>query len=92
MVVRHGLRNAAIPVVTELGTIFGHLLSGAVIVEFIFAWPGLGRLTLDAVTQRDYPLLQGAIFFAGVVFVFLNLAVDLSYLVIDPRVRLESEG
>ncbi|MDP8962320.1 MAG: ABC transporter permease [Actinomycetota bacterium] len=92
VIVRHGLRNAAIPAITVLGTVFGYLLSQAVIVEFIFAWPGLGRLTLEAITQRDYPLLQGVIFFAGVVGVFINLAVDVTYRVIDPRVRLQAEA
>lgn len=87
-VIGHGLRNAAIPVVTVLGTVFGHLLTGAVIVEFIFAWPGLGRLTLEAVVQRDYPLIQGVILLAGVVFVLLNILVDLLYPLIDPRIRL----
>lgn len=87
-VMRHALRNAAIPVVTVMGTILGHLLTGAVIAEFIFAWPGLGRLTLDAVFQRDYPLLQGLILLAGVMFVLVNLVIDLSYVLFDPRVRL----
>jgi len=88
----HMLRNAALPTVTVLGSVFGHLLTGAVIVEFIFAWPGLGRLTLEAVTQRDYPMIQGVILFAGAVFVGLNLLVDLTYPVIDPRVRLEARS
>ncbi len=88
----HMLRNAALPTVTELGSVFGHLLTGAVIVEFIFAWPGLGRLTLEAVTQRDYPMIQGVILFAGAVFVLLNLLVDLTYPLIDPRVRLEAQA
>jgi peptide/nickel transport system permease protein len=85
---RHAVRNAVIPVVTVLGSILGHLLTGAVIIEFIFAWPGLGRLTLEAVVQRDYPMIQGIILFAGFVFVVLNLLVDLSYRFFDPRVRL----
>lgn len=88
VVARHALPNAAIPVVTVLGTVLGHLLTGAVIVEVVFAWPGLGRLTLESVVQRDYPMLQGVILFAGVVFVGLNLLVDLSYRLLDPRVRL----
>lgn len=92
VVLGHGLRNAAIPIVTVLGSVFGHLLTGAVIIEFIFAWPGLGRLTLDAVVQRDYPMIQGVILFAGVVFVGLNLVIDLLYPLIDPRVRLEESA
>jgi peptide/nickel transport system permease protein len=92
IVLVHMLRNAALPTVTVLGSVFGHLLTGAVIVEFIFAWPGLGRLTLEAVTQRDYPMIQGVILFAGAVFVLLNLLVDLTYPLIDPRVRLEARA
>lgn len=88
VVVRHALPNAAIPVITVLGGVLGHLLAGAVIVELIFAWPGLGRLTVEAVFQRDYPMIQGMIVFAGSVFVALNLLVDLSYSILDPRVRL----
>ncbi len=90
VVARHALRNAAIPVVTVLGSVLGHLLAGAVIVEFIFAWPGLGQLTVEAVFQRDYPMIQGVVFFAGAVFLSVNLFVDLSYSLLDPRVRLEA--
>lgn len=86
--VRHALRNAAIPVITVVGTILGHLLTGAVIAEFIFAWPGLGRLLLEAVFQRDFPLLQGLVLLAGVTFALVNLVVDLSYRLFDPRIRL----
>jgi ABC-type dipeptide/oligopeptide/nickel transport system permease component len=89
VVLRHALRNAAIPVVTVLGGITGHLLAGAIIVEFIFAWPGLGQLTVEAVFQRDYPMIQGVVFFAGSVFLIVNLLVDLTYSLIDPRVQLE---
>jgi len=85
---RHALRNAAIPVVTVLGNVLGHLLAGAIIIEFVFAWPGLGQLTVESVFQRDYPMIQGIIFFAGAVFLTINLLVDLSYAVLDPRVRL----
>lgn len=87
-VVHHALRNAAIPVITVVGVIVGHLLTGAVIAEFIFAWPGIGRLLLEAVYQRDYPLLQGLVLVAGAVFVFVNLVVDFTYALFDPRVRL----
>lgn len=92
LILRHALRNAAIPVVTVLGTVFARLLEGAVIVEFIFAWPGIGRLTFDAVASADYPMIQGTVLFAGVVYILVNLMVDVSYSVIDPRVRLGASG
>ncbi len=85
---RHALRNSLVPVVTAFGTSLGHLVGGAVIVEAIFLWPGIGRLTLDAIQQRDYPVIQGVVLYSGAAFVLLNLAVDLSYALIDPRVRL----
>jgi ABC-type dipeptide/oligopeptide/nickel transport system permease component len=85
---RHALRNAAIPVVTVLGNLLGHLLAGAIIIEFVFAWPGLGQLTVESVFQRDYPMIQAIVFFAGAVFLTINLVVDLSYALLDPRVRL----
>jgi peptide/nickel transport system permease protein len=88
VVLSHALPNAAIPVVTVLGGVFGHLLAGAVIVEFIFAWPGLGLLTVSAVAERDYPMIEGLVMFAAAVFLGLNLLVDLSYSVLDPRVKL----
>lgn len=85
---RHALRNSLVPVVTAFGTSVGHLVGGVVIVESIFLWPGVGRLTLDAVHERDYPLIQGVVLYSGAAFVLLNLVVDLSYALIDPRVRL----
>jgi peptide/nickel transport system permease protein len=85
---RHALRNALIPVVTLSGVEFGYLLGGAVIVEQIFALPGLGRLVLDAITQRDYPLVEGAILFVALSFLVVNLIVDLLYVALDPRIRL----
>ena len=87
VVARHAMRNALIPVVTDFGTRLGHLLAGAVIVETIFVWPGLGKLTLDAVTERDYPMIQGMVLFAGLAVAVVNLLVDLSYTLIDARVR-----
>lgn len=87
---RHGLRNALIPILTVIGLSFGHLLGGAVIVESIFNWPGLGKLALDAIHARDLPLIQGFVLFTGTVFVLVNLAVDLAYLWADPRVRLRA--
>jgi ABC-type dipeptide/oligopeptide/nickel transport system permease component len=85
---RHALRNALLPVVTDFGTRLSHLLAGAVIIETIFVWPGLGKLTLDAVTERDFPMIQGMVLFAGLTVAVLNLLVDLSYGLIDARVRV----
>ena len=82
------LRNACIPLVTAFGTSLGHLVSGAVIIETIFLWPGVGKLAVDAILQRDYPMIQGFTLYAGVAFVAINLVVDLSYGAFDPRVRL----
>jgi len=87
---RHALPNALIPVVTLSGVEFGYLLGGAVIVEQIFALPGLGRLTLDAISQRDYALVEGAVLFIAFNFLIVNLLVDLAYVALDPRIRLGS--
>ena len=84
----HVLRNSLIPVITVTGSLFGSLVAGAVIIETIFALPGLGRLILNAISFRDYPVIQGFVVFTGVIFLLVNLIVDLSYTVIDPRVRL----
>lgn len=84
----HSLPNAAISVLTIIGLQVGVLLGGAVVVETVFAWPGLGRLVVQAVLNSDFPLVQAATLFIGVVFVGVNLLVDLSYLVLDPRIRL----
>ena len=89
IVVRHGLRNAAIPVVTYLGTVFGALLEGVVITEIVFAWPGIGRLTVEAISQRDYPMIQAVVLMAGTIYLLINLAVDVLYGVLDPRIRVE---
>jgi ABC-type dipeptide/oligopeptide/nickel transport system permease component len=88
VLLRHALRNAMIPVVTMLGNLFGFLLSGAVVVETVFALPGIGRLMVDAISFRDYPVIQGFVLFTGTVFVLINLLVDLSYPLIDPRIRI----
>jgi len=85
--VRHAFRNALIPITTVLGLQFGGLLGGAVITETIFAWPGVGRLVLQAIQGKDLPLVQASVFLLAVTFVALNLFVDLLYLWIDPRVR-----
>jgi peptide/nickel transport system permease protein len=84
---KHALRNALIPVVTVIGVQAGHLLSGVIVIEQVFAIPGLGRLVIGAVNERNYPLAQGVILVATVVFVFINLLVDLAYAWIDPRVE-----
>jgi ABC-type dipeptide/oligopeptide/nickel transport system permease component len=86
---RHAFRNALIPIVTILGLQFGTLLAGAIVTESIFAWPGIGRLTVQAISSRDYPLLQGCILLIAVSYVFVNLLTDFLYAVVDPRVRLQ---
>lgn len=89
VVLRHGLKNALIPVLTVIGLQTGYLLGGAVIVETIFSWPGIGRLTYQAITQRDYPVLQGTVLLVAVMFMVINLAVDVLYAYLDPRIRLQ---
>lgn len=84
---RHGLRNAMISIVTVIGLQVATLMSGVVIVEVVFAWPGLGRLALDAVLDRDYPLLQGAVLTVAIIVTLVNLAVDLMYFFLDPRIE-----
>ena len=88
VVYRHALRNAAIPVITVTGLSLGFMLSGTIIIETVFAWPGLGRLIVQAVPARDFPVIQAAVFLFAVVFVVINLLVDVLYTVADPRVRL----
>jgi peptide/nickel transport system permease protein len=85
---RHAFRNALIPIITILGLQFGTLLAGTIVTETIFSWPGIGRLTVQAISSRDYPLLQGCILVIAVSYVMVNLLTDLLYTVIDPRVRL----
>ncbi len=90
VVVRHGLRNALLPVVTFVGLQFGALLGGVVVLENVFAWPGLGQLALQAVSYRDYPVVQGVVVVLAVGIVLVNLLVDLSYGLLNPRVRVAS--
>jgi ABC-type dipeptide/oligopeptide/nickel transport system permease component len=85
---KHALKNAAIPIVTIVGIELGTLLGGAVITETIFAWPGVGRLSVQAIYNRDYPVVQAAVFLLASTFVLVNLVVDLAYTYLDPRVRL----
>jgi peptide/nickel transport system permease protein len=88
VMVRHALRNALLPVISVIGLRFGIMLGGAVLTESIFGWPGLGQLTIAAISQRDLPLIQGVVLTYALMFALVNLIVDLSYAVIDPRVRL----
>ncbi len=89
VIAKHTLRNAAIPIVTLAGLEAGQLLGGAVITETIFAWPGLGRLTVQALLNRDFPVVMAAVSFTSVVYTLMNLAVDLAYGWLDPRVRVQ---
>ena len=92
VIVRHALRNALNPIVTLAGVRFGWLLAGAIVVETVFAWPGIGKYVIDSIYDRDYPAIQGFVLFTGTVFVMLSLLVDLSYLWLDPRVRLSGSA
>lgn len=89
VIFKHALRNALIPVVTLIGLQFGALLSGAVITETIFAWPGIGRLTIEAINKRDYPLVQGCVLVISLSYVLINLLTDFIYSIVDPRIRYE---
>jgi peptide/nickel transport system permease protein len=88
VVIRHALRNAWLPVVTMIGLEFGFLIGGVVVVEMVFSWPGIGRLVFNAINQRDIPVVQAAVVVLALVFIALNLIVDLIYAKIDPRVKL----
>jgi ABC-type dipeptide/oligopeptide/nickel transport system permease component len=83
----HALRNACLPLITILSLQLGALLSGAIITETVFAWPGVGRLTIQAISARDYPLVQGCVLFIAFVYVAGNLLADIAYAWLDPRVR-----
>ncbi|OJX27954.1 MAG: peptide ABC transporter [Burkholderiales bacterium 68-12] len=87
ILLRHALPNAAIPIVTVIGISFAMLIGGVVVTETVFAIPGLGSLTVDAVLNRDFPVIQGVVLFFSAVYVLLNLAIDLSYALFDPRIR-----
>jgi len=90
VVLKHALKNAAMPIVTVIGLQFGLLLGGALVCEMIFAWPGVGRLMIFAIYNRDFPLVEAAVFVMAMVFVLGNLLVDLCYAWLDPRVRLSA--
>jgi peptide/nickel transport system permease protein len=89
VVLRHGLRNALIPIVTVVGVQAGYLLGGAVLTETVFAWPGVGTLMVQGILARDFPLVQGCVLVVALCFVLVNLAVDLVYVWLDPRIRYE---
>jgi ABC-type dipeptide/oligopeptide/nickel transport system permease component len=89
VIMRHALRNAMIPIVTIVGLRFGGLLAGTVLVETVFNIPGLGRMMVDAVSARDYPMVQGSVLFIATGFVLVNLVVDLTYAALDPRIRYD---
>jgi ABC-type dipeptide/oligopeptide/nickel transport system permease component len=86
VIARHVLRNSLVPIVTSVGTQLGFLLAGATVIETIFVWPGVGKLLVDAITGRDYPMVEGFVLYAGAAFVVLNLLVDVLYAAIDPRI------
>ncbi len=86
VIIRHAVRNALIPVVTIIGLQFGALLGGAVIIETIFSWPGVGRLAVDSIGSRDYPVVQTSVLLLGIIVVLVNLAVDIIYTTLDPRI------
>jgi len=87
VIVGHGLRNALIPIITVLGLQVGSLLGGAVLTETIFSWPGIGKWLIDAIARRDYPVVQAGILVSALVFISVNLVVDLLYTVVNPRLR-----
>jgi peptide/nickel transport system permease protein len=87
VIIRHGIKNSFIPIVTVIGLQLGTMLGGTVLTETVFAWPGLGRLLISSILARDYPVIQGAILIFALMFVLTNLAVDLTYAYLDPKVR-----
>jgi len=89
VVIKHALKNAMIPIITVVGLQFGLLLGGAVLTETVFAWPGLGRLIVDSILARDYPVIQGTILIFGLLYIMVNLVVDLIYALVDPRIRYD---
>ena len=90
VLVVHALKNASIPIVTLLGLQFAQLLGGAVVTETIFAWPGIGRLVVEAIFNRDFPVVQGVVLVVSLIFLAVNVLVDLCYAVLDPRIRTEA--
>jgi ABC-type dipeptide/oligopeptide/nickel transport system permease component len=88
VVIRHTLRNAWLPIITVIGLQVGRLLAGAILTETVFSWPGIGRWLVDAIYARDYPIVQGVTLFIAIIFVTVNLLIDVLYAVVDPRIRL----
>ena len=88
---RHGLKNALLPVATVLGTSTGYLLGGAIIIETIFGWPGVGQFVVVGISQRDHPVVQGFVLYMAIVFLLVNLLVDVSYRWLDPRLHFEGK-
>jgi peptide/nickel transport system permease protein len=84
---KHALKNAAVPVVTVIGLGVALLIGGVVVTESVFNIPGLGRLVVDAITRRDYPIIQGLILFFAFIYIMLNLLIDITYTIVDPRIR-----
>lgn len=89
VILKHALSNAFIPIITILGLRFGVLLGGAVLTETVFSWPGVGRLMVNSILSRDYPVVQGAVLLLALCFVFINLIVDIIYAFLDPRIKYD---
>ena len=89
VIIKHALRNAFIPIITVIGLQFGSLLGGAVLTETVFAWPGIGRLIVDSISARDYPMVQGIVLVFAVLYILVNLIVDILYAYIDPRIHYD---
>ena len=87
VLVRHALKNAAVPIATTIGVGVALLIGGAVVTESVFAIPGIGRLTVDAILRRDYPVIQGVVLIVSAAYVLVNLVVDILYTILDPRIR-----
>lgn len=92
VVLKHALPNTLVPIITVIGTDFGSYLSGAVLTESIFGWPGVGRFALEAILKRDFPVIQGTVLFMALIFIMANLIVDLLYGIVDPRIRMERKS
>jgi ABC-type dipeptide/oligopeptide/nickel transport system permease component len=89
VIYKHALKNAMIPVVTVVGLQFAKLMGGAILTETVFSWPGIGRLLITAISYRDYPMVQGIVFFVAFAFILINILIDLLYAYLDPRIRYE---
>jgi len=89
IILKHALKNALIPIATMTGLSFGYMLNGSVVVETVFAWPGIGNLVVESIYQRDYPMIQGTVLFVALLFMAVNLVVDVSYTLINPRIRYD---